>query len=89
MFLITSIHDSRKIQIFFLITGEIIFVANNFQRIYQLHRILTSDHLSVSHKDIEEQVECSRATVTRTIKALRDYFNAPVVYDRERRLLLR
>lgn len=57
---------------------------NNFQRIYQLHRILTSHRLPVSHKDIEEQLECSRATVTRTINTLRDYFNAPVVYDRER-----
>ncbi|MDC8444496.1 MAG: YafY family transcriptional regulator [Nitrosomonas sp.] len=57
---------------------------NNLQRIYQLHRILASHRLPVSHKRLEEQLECSRATVTRTITALRLYFNAPLEYDRER-----
>ena len=57
---------------------------HNFQRIYQLHRTLASHHLPVSHKKLEELLECSRATVTRTINALRDYFNAPLTYDRER-----
>lgn len=55
---------------------------NNFQRIYRLHRILATHRLPVSHKRLEEQLECSRATVTRSIDALRDYFNAPLVYDR-------
>lgn len=57
---------------------------NNFQRIYRLHRILATHRLPVSHKCLEEQLECSRATVTRSIDALRDYFNAPLVYDRDR-----
>ena len=56
---------------------------HNFQRIYQLHRILASRRLPLSHKDLEALMECSRATVTRTIDALRDYFNAPLKYDRE------
>lgn len=56
----------------------------SFHRIYQLHRILTSHRYPVSHQILEQQLECSRATVTRTINALRDYFNAPVAYNRER-----
>lgn len=57
---------------------------HNFQRIYRLHHILASHRLPVSHRHLEQQMECSRATVTRTIDALRDYFNAPLEYDRER-----
>ncbi|MBX3618178.1 helix-turn-helix transcriptional regulator [Nitrosomonas sp.] len=57
---------------------------NSFQRIYRLHRILASHRLPVSHKYLEEQLECSRATVTRSIDTLRDFFNAPLVYDRDR-----
>ncbi len=59
-------------------------MMNSLQRIYQLHRILASRRLPVSHKNLEEQLECSRATVTRTINALRLHFNAPLEYDRER-----
>lgn len=55
-----------------------------FHRIYQLHRILTSHRYPVSHQILEQQLECSRATVTRAINVLRDYFNAPVAYNRER-----
>ncbi|MBX3639341.1 MAG: YafY family transcriptional regulator [Nitrosomonas sp.] len=57
---------------------------NSLQRIYQLHRVLVSHRYPVSHKHLEDQLECSRATVTRTINALRLHFNAPLEYDRER-----
>lgn len=57
---------------------------SNLQRIYQLHRILSSRTLPVSHQTLEEHLECSRATVNRTIESLRLYFNAPILYDRER-----
>jgi len=57
---------------------------SSFQRIYQLHCILASHTLPVSHQVLEERLECSRATVNRTIESLRLYFNAPLVYDRER-----
>lgn len=57
---------------------------SNLQRIYQLHRILASRTLPVSHQTLEERLECSRATVNRTIESLRLYFNAPILYDRER-----
>jgi predicted DNA-binding transcriptional regulator YafY len=57
---------------------------SNLQRIYQLHRILASRTVPVPHHTLEEQLECSRATVNRTIESLRLYFNAPILYDRER-----
>jgi len=57
---------------------------SSFQRIYQLHCILASHTLPVSHQVLEERLECSRATVNRTIESLRLYFNAPLKYDRER-----
>lgn len=57
---------------------------NSFQRIYQLHRILASRRLPVSRKALEERLECSRATILRTIETLRNSFNAPLEYDRER-----
>lgn len=57
---------------------------SNLQRIYQLHRILASRALPVSHQTLEQRLECSRATVNRTIESLRLYFNAPILYDRER-----
>lgn len=40
--------------------------------------------MPVSHQTLEEHLECSRATVNRTIESLRLYFNAPILYDRER-----
>jgi predicted DNA-binding transcriptional regulator YafY len=57
---------------------------SNLQRIYQLHRILALRTQPVSHQTLQELLECSRATVNRTIESLRLYFNAPLVYDRER-----
>ena len=57
---------------------------NSFHRIYQLHRILASHRLPVSRKVLEERLECSRATILRTIETLRNTFNAPLEYDRER-----
>ena len=57
---------------------------NSFHRIYQLHRILASHRLPVSRKVLEERLECSRATILRTIETLRYTFNAPLEYDRER-----
>ena len=57
---------------------------SNLQRIYQLHRILAPRTQPVSHQTLQELLECSRATVNRAIESLRLYFNAPLVYDRER-----
>lgn len=57
---------------------------DRLQRIYRLHQIISSNRLPVSHSVLQEKIECSRATVNRIIQELRDYFNAPLEYDRER-----
>jgi proteasome accessory factor C len=57
---------------------------DRLQRIYRLHQIISSHRLPVSHSVLQEKIECSRATVNRIIQELRDYFNAPLEYDRER-----
>lgn len=56
---------------------------NHFDRIYALHKILASRRMPVSRKLLEEKMECSRATVRRTIEVCRDYLGAPIKYDRK------
>lgn len=54
------------------------------QRVVALHRLLRDRRTPISRRDLEERLECSRATVKRTIETLRDYLGAPIAYDRER-----
>ncbi len=56
---------------------------DKFDRIYAMHRLLSQRRTPISHEDLQQQLECSRATVTRTLELLRDHLNAPIVYDRE------
>ena len=53
-----------------------------FDRIFRLHQILKSHRYPVARRVLEEQLECSRATVKRIIEDMRDNLNAPIVYDR-------
>ena len=39
---------------------------DRFDRIFLLNNLLRSCRYPVSHKTLEEKLECSRATVTRT-----------------------
>lgn len=55
-----------------------------FVRIYELNRILQAARRPVSHRRLETELGCSRATVTRLIEDMRLYLNAPIQYDRER-----
>lgn len=57
---------------------------DKFDRIYAMHRVLSSRRTPISHEDLQQQLECSRATVTRTLELLRDHLNAPIIYDRDR-----
>ena len=54
----------------------------NFDKICSLDRILRHARCPVSRASIQERLECSRATATRVIRELRDYFGAPIEYDR-------
>ena len=57
---------------------------DRFDRIFRLHQLLAGRRTPVSGREIEQQLECSRATRNRCIEDMRDYLGAPIVYDRER-----
>ena len=57
---------------------------DRFDRIFDLNRIFQGARHPVSRRRLQEELECSRATVKRIIEDMRLYLNAPIVYDRER-----
>ena len=57
---------------------------DRFDRIFQFHRVLQAARTPVSRKRLEEECECTRATVARTIADMRNYLNAPIDYDNRR-----
>lgn len=56
---------------------------DRFDRIFDLHKLLSAARRPVSRQRIEQELECSRATAKRIIEAMRLYLNAPIKYDRE------
>ncbi len=56
---------------------------DRFDRIFELNRILQGARYPVSRRRLQDELECSRATVKRIIEDMRLYLNAPIVYDRE------
>lgn len=56
---------------------------DRFDRIFELNRIFQSARYPVSRQRLEQELECSRATVKRLIDEMRLYLNAPIVYDRK------
>jgi len=56
---------------------------DRFDRIFELNRILQNARRPVSRRRLEEELECSRATVKRIIDDMRLYLNAPIIYDRD------
>ena len=58
--------------------------VDRFDRIYALHKLLSSQRTPVSRQRIEQELECSRATAKRIIENMREYLNAPIEYDRSR-----
>ena len=57
---------------------------DRFDRIFALHKLLSSHRNPVSRQLIEQELECSRATAKRIVDNMRDYLNAPIEYDRAR-----
>lgn len=57
---------------------------DKFDRIFALHRILSTRRTPVSRQELQRRLECSRATVGRLIVEIRDQLGAPLVYDRDR-----
>jgi proteasome accessory factor C len=54
---------------------------DKFDRIYQLHHILSGRRTPVLLEEITSRLECSRATAYRLIEMLRDYLGAPIERD--------
>ena len=57
---------------------------DRLQRIYKLHRVISARRHPVPRTVLEQELECSRATVKRIIQEMKLHFNAPIEYDRER-----
>lgn len=56
---------------------------DRMQRIFKLHRILAGRRYPVPRARLETELECSRATLTRIIAEMRDFFDAPIEFDKE------
>lgn len=56
---------------------------DKFDRIFRLHHLLAGRRTPLSVADLQEQLECSKASVYRLLLALRDSLNAPLVKDSE------
>lgn len=55
---------------------------DKFDRIFELHKILSQRRRPVTGEELQQRLECSRATLGRVIQLMRDYLNMPVIYDR-------
>lgn len=52
-----------------------------FDRVFKLHGLLTSSRYPVPRAKLQTELECSRATVNRIIRKMKDYLGAPIVFD--------
>ncbi len=55
---------------------------DRFDRIFEVHKVLSNSRYPVARKIIQEKLECSRATFARIIGDMRDFLGAPIEYDR-------
>jgi proteasome accessory factor C len=55
--------------------------VDKFDRIFQLHAILSSRRTPIPLEELMAKLECSKSTVLRTINTLKNHLNAPVVFD--------
>ncbi len=56
---------------------------DKFERVVHLHRILSAARRPVSRQRLMEELDCSRATLYRTVAFLRDHLGAPLESDEE------
>lgn len=57
---------------------------DRFDRIFEVHRLLSGARGVVPRRRLDEALECSPATTKRILRNMRLYLNAPIEYDRER-----
>jgi predicted DNA-binding transcriptional regulator YafY len=55
--------------------------VDKFDRIFQLHAILSSRRTPIPLEQLMARLECSKSTLHRAINSLKDHLNAPVVFD--------
>ncbi len=53
---------------------------DKFDRIYELHRLLGARRTPIAEDELMRRLQCSRATVFRLIRAMRDYLGAPIEF---------
>jgi predicted DNA-binding transcriptional regulator YafY len=58
--------------------------VSKFDRILELHQLFAARHRPVSMDEIRRELACSDSTARRTLRDLRDAFDTPLEYDRER-----
>lgn len=56
---------------------------DGFDRIYDLHKILSKRSTPIPLADILREMECSRATFNRVKRHMTDFLGAPIAYNRE------
>lgn len=56
---------------------------DGFDRIYDLHKILSKRSTPMPLADILREMECSRATFNRVKRHMTDFLGAPIAYNRE------
>lgn len=56
---------------------------DRMQRIFKLHQILAARRYPIPRGQLETELECSRASLTRIIAEMRDFFDAPIEFDKE------
>lgn len=56
---------------------------DRFDRIYELHRLFAGRRTPLSVQSLMERLECSRPSVYRLIRLLRDRLGAPIGFDRD------
>ena len=54
---------------------------DKFDRIFQLHTILSTRRTPIPLEELTARLECSKSTLHRAINSLKDHLNAPVVFD--------
>jgi predicted DNA-binding transcriptional regulator YafY len=52
-------------------------------RIFRLHQLLATHRYPVARARLEQELECSRATLTRILAEMRDLLGAPIAFDSE------
>lgn len=56
---------------------------DRMQRIFKLHQILATHRYPIPRAQLEAELECSRASLTRILAEMRDFFDAPIEFDKE------